>query len=305
MRSTNDVRRTSAGSSASPDVAAWWQAARPRTLPASMVPVAVGLAVAGRLTTLDVDVAVATLLAAVCLQIAANLANDYADCERGIDTAARLGPTRVTQSGRLTPGAVRRGTRVALGLALLCGLRLVVAGGWAIAGLGLVLMLAAVAYSVGRQPLAWRGLGEVMAFVFFGPVAVCGTVYLQTGRLSLEALGASVPVGCLVAAIMVVNNLRDIPTDRATGKHTLAVRIGPTATRYLYAALVGCALCSLLPLAQRLSPGGLLALLAAPLAAHEVRAVWQRDGALLNHSLAGTARLLVVTGTLLVVGLQW
>jgi len=305
MRSTNDVSRTSAVSRACPDVAAWWQAVRPRTLPASVVPVAVGLAVVGRVTTLDVSVAVATLLAAVCLQVAANLANDYADCERGIDTAARLGPPRATQSGRLTSRAVRRGTRVALGLALLCGLRLVVAGGWMIAGLGVVLMIAAVAYSVGRQPLAWRGLGEVMAFVCFGPVAVGGTVYLQTGRLDLNTIGASVPVGCLVTAIMVVNNLRDIPTDRATGKHTLAVRIGPTATRYLYTALVGCAVCSLVPLAPRLSPGILLALLALPLAAHEVRAVWRRDGALLNHSLAGTARLLVVTGTLLVVGLQW
>jgi 1,4-dihydroxy-2-naphthoate octaprenyltransferase len=145
----------------------------------------------------------------------------------------------------------------------------------------------------------------MMAFVFFGPVAVGGTVYLQTGHVSLDALGVSVPVGCLVTAIMVVNNLRDIPTDRATGKRTLAVRIGARATRYLYTALVGGALCALLPLAYRLSPGILLALLALPLAAHEVRGVWQREGALLNHSLAGTARLLVVTGTLLVVGLLW
>ena len=305
MRSTNDASRTSAASSAFPDVAAWWQAVRPRTLPASVVPVAVGLAVAGRGAPLDGGVAVATLLAAVCLQIAANLANDYADCERGIDTAARLGPTRATQSGRLTPRAVRRGTRVALGLALLCGLRLVVAGGWGIACLGLVLMVAAVAYSVGRQPLAWRGLGEVMAFVFFGPVAVGGTVYLQTGRLDLDAVAVSLPVGCLVTAIMVVNNLRDIPTDRATGKQTLAVRIGSTNTRRLYTAVVGTALCALVPLAYEFSPSILLTLLAAPLAWHEVRGVWQREGVLLNHSLAGTARLLVVTGTLLVVGLQW
>ncbi len=157
--------------------------------------------------------------------------------------------------------------RVALGLALLCGLRLVVAGGWMIAGLGVVLMIAAVAYSVGRQPLAWRGLGEVMAFVFFGPVAVGGTVYLQTAPCPSTPSARRCRSACLVAAIMVVNNLRDIPTDRATGKHTLAVRIGPTATRRLYAALVACAFCLLaaartpaiarhLAGAARAAPGG-------------------------------------------------
>ncbi len=282
---------------------AWWLAIRPRTLGASLVPVGVGLAIASRSRCLDRGVALATLLAALLLQIAANVANDYYDFARGFDTAGRLGPTRVTQTGLLNATTIKRGLWAVLGSAVLCGAFLVSAGGWPIVLVGAAAAVTAVAYSAGPWPLASFGLGEILAFVFFGPVAVCGTVLLQRSAVDLGSLLASLPIACLVTAIMLVNNLRDIPTDRAAGKRTRAVRVGARRTRLEYAALVSLAFVCALLLALTVTSWALLAFLAVPVAWVEIAAVWKRDGRQLNLSLAGTARLHALFGTLLAIGL--
>ncbi len=237
--------------------------------------------------------AIAAFTVAILLQIAANLANDVADFRRGADTAARLGPVRVTQSGLIRPERVATATAVVLALAAIPGLYLVWRGGPLLAGLGLLAMLAAVAYTAGPKPFGYLGLGEVFVFLFFGPVAVIGTAYVMTGAVEPLSVAASLPMGCLITAILVVNNLRDIDTDRVAGKRTLAVRIGREATRREYAALIGVAY--LAPLAMVLlglaAPWVALAWVTAPLAIVLVRQVWSVSERALNPVLGGTARL--------------
>jgi 1,4-dihydroxy-2-naphthoate polyprenyltransferase len=237
--------------------------------------------------------AVAAFSVALLLQIAANLANDVADFRRGADTAERLGPVRVTQSGLIRPQHVAAATAVVLVLAAIPGLYLVWRGGLAFAALGLLAMLAAVAYTAGPKPFGYLGLGEVFVFLFFGPVAVIGTVYVMTGSVTALAVAASLAMGCLVTAILVVNNLRDIDTDRAAGKRTLAVRIGREATRREYAALLGVAYA--VPLIMIFlgiaGPPALLSWVTAPLAVVLVRQVWTVTERALNPVLGGTARL--------------
>jgi 1,4-dihydroxy-2-naphthoate octaprenyltransferase len=281
----------------------WLAAARPRTLSAALAPVLVGLAVAMREHPLHWPTAVATLCAALLIQVGTNLANDYYDFVNGADTPDRLGPRRITQAGLAAPAAVRRVALTVLALAAAIGAYLVAIGGWPIMMIGVLSLVCALAYTGGPWPLASHGLGEVFVFLFFGVLAVNGTVWLQTGALSTLALFASLPVACLVTAILVINNLRDIPTDARAGKRTLAVRIGAAATRREYLLLVTAAfLCP--PLLARLAgPGVLLALAALPLALGEARALWRRTGAELNRSLAGTARLHLVFGVLLAIGL--
>jgi 1,4-dihydroxy-2-naphthoate polyprenyltransferase len=281
----------------------WLAAARPRTLSAAFAPVLVGLAVAMREQPLHWPTAAATLCAALLIQVGTNLANDYYDFVNGADTPDRLGPPRITQAGLAAPAAVRRVALTVLALAAVIGAYLVTIGGWPILTIGVLSLVCSLAYTGGPWPLASHGLGEVFVFLFFGVLAVNGTVWLQTGRLSTLALCASLPVACLVTAILVINNLRDIPTDARAGKRTLAVRIGATATRGEYLLLVTAAfLCP--PLLSRLAgPGVLLALAALPLALGEARALWRRTGAELNRSLAGTARLHLVFGVLLAIGL--
>ncbi len=276
----------------------WLSASRPRTLVAAVVPVAVGLAVARRGGALDLSVAVATLGAALLIQIATNFANDYFDFQKGADGPERLGPRRV--SGE--PGAadaIKRGTMVVVVLAALVGLYLVQHGGWPILLIGITSLAAAIAYTGGPYPLAYHGLGDIFVFVFFGPVAVGGTYLLQRGVLDPAVLLAAVPVGCLAVAILVVNNLRDIVGDRRVGKRTLAVRIGTLATRWQYAALIGGAFLATVLV------GVWLPLVVLPLACREVVLVWRRAGAELNASLAGTARLHLLFGLLLTIGLSW
>lgn len=283
--------------------AVWLAAIRPRTLPAAVVPVAVGLAAASRSVALDVPVAVATLAAALLIQIGTNLANDYYDFLSGADAEDRLGPTRVTQAGLVSPGAVRTATIAVLGAAGAIGLWLVTVGGWPILAVGVLSLVCAIAYTGGPFPLAHHGLGDLFVFLFFGLVAVNGTAFLQTGVLEPVSALAAVPVGCLATAILVVNNLRDAVTDARAGKRTLAVRIGPRATRAEYGLLVGLAFVALVPLALVAGAAVLAALLALPLAAHEVRSLLAREGTALNRSLAGTARLHLVVGLLLALGL--
>lgn len=216
----------------------WWLAIRPPTLTAALVPVAVGTALAWHDGMFAALPALAALAGALLIQIGTNLANDVADFERGADTATRLGPQRATQSGLLTPDQVRRGSWMAFGGAALAGLYLVAHAGWPIAVLGIASILSGWAYTGGPWPLGYHGLGDVFVFLFFGVAAVAGTYFVQAGHLRAVALAASVPVGALATAILVVNNVRDRDTDAAAGKRTLAVRIGERAARGQYVALL-------------------------------------------------------------------
>lgn len=213
-------------------------ASRVNTLPAAVVPVLVGSAAAAADGRFRPAVFVAALLASLLIQIGTNFANDLFDFKKGADTKERIGPTRVTQAGLLTPQDVQRGMVVTYGLAFLIGLYLVYVGGWPILLLGLASIAAGILYTGGPWPYGYHGLGDVFVFVFFGLVAVMGTYYLHADAVTLNAFLASIPVGCLATAILVVNNLRDIETDRAAGKRTLAVRIGEQATRVQYVVLV-------------------------------------------------------------------
>jgi 1,4-dihydroxy-2-naphthoate octaprenyltransferase len=282
----------------------WIAAMRPRTWPASLVPVMVGLAVASGEVDLDVGIATATIVAALALQVATNLANDYWDAERGIDGPARAGPVRATQSGLLSPRAVQRATWLALVVAAIAGAPLIARGGLPIAVVGIVSMIAAVAYSAGPRPLASLGMGELLAFLFFGLVAVAGTAYLHTLAVSAAAWAAGAAVGVHAAAIMLVNNLRDISTDAPAGKRTLAVRIGDARSRRLYGVLLVAAYGFVAVLAAiEAASTVLMACAAAPVAVAEIRALARRHGPALNASLAATARLELFFGLLLAVGL--
>ncbi len=245
--------------------------------------------------------AVACFAVALLLQIAANFANDVFDYHRGADTSERLGPTRVTQSGLIAPGRVVLATWLTLGGAAVAGLYLVWRGGWPILLLGLLAILSALAYTGGPYPLGYHGLGDLFVFLFFGLVAVAGTYYVQARELSALALAAGVPVGCPVTAILVVNNLRDVETDRAAGKRTLAVRLGRRGARAEYIVLLAVAYGALpvLWLAGLLSGWWWLPWLSLPLAIQLVRRVLRETGPALNAVLAGTARLHLVFGVLL------
>jgi 1,4-dihydroxy-2-naphthoate octaprenyltransferase len=281
----------------------WWLAMRPRTLTASLVPVVVGLSLAPPADGERAMIATATLLSALLLQVAVNFANDCFDAEAGIDTEARLGPMRAVQSGWITPQEMRRAFVAVLGLAAAFGIPLVLRGGVPILAVGLVSMLCAYAYAGGPRPLASLGLGDLFVFLFFGIVPVAGTAWLQRLRLEAADFAVAVPVALLAVAILVVNNLRDIPTDAAAGKRTLAVRIGERATRVEYVVLVASAVASPLLLQAVAGRGALLALLATPLAFAAVRNLQARTGAALNASLAETARLQLVHGVLLAAGI--
>lgn len=215
------------------------EAARPRTLPAAVAPVLVGTAAAatpiGEVSWLRFVLA---LLVALALQIAVNYANDYFDGVRGVDTAERVGPRRAVAAGLVTPGQMKRAIAAALAVAALAGVGLAALAGWELLAVGVAGMLAALGYSGGPKPYASAGLGEVFVFVFFGLVATVGSAYAQDGTITLVAVLASLPMGLLATALLVVNNLRDIPTDREAGKVTLAVRLGEARTRRLYVTLV-------------------------------------------------------------------
>lgn len=216
----------------------WILAARPKTLPAAVAPVIAGTAVAYYEDGLHWVSAVLAVLTALLLQVAANFANDALDFRKGADTGERLGPTRVTASGMISAEGVMRATVVTLALAVVTGLPLVIRGGWPILLLGIAAIVCAVAYTGGPFPLGYLGLGEVFVFIFFGLAAVAGTAYIQTGELTALALAMSVPIGALAVGILIVNNLRDIETDRVAGKKTLAVRLGVRNTRLEYGAML-------------------------------------------------------------------
>lgn len=284
----------------------WLLAARPATLPAAVVPVVVGTAVGAMDASFRPLPGLGALIAALLIQIATNFANDLSDFRRGADTAERLGPLRVTQSGLITEREIKRATALTFGAALLVGVYLVSVGGWPILVIGLLAILCGLAYTGGPWPIGYHGLGDLFVFIFFGVVAVAGSAYLQTGELTPLALAASIPVGLLVTNILVINNLRDIETDRAAGKRTLAVRIGARATRLQYTAftLIAFVVPLLLALSGETSAWVLLSWITLPLAARLVRAVLDGlSGRSLNHVLKLTGQLHLAFGLLFALGI--
>ncbi len=256
--------------------AEWLAGARPRTLPAALAPVLAGTGVAAYVGGAVWWKAALALLVSLALQVGVNYANDYSDGVRGTD-ADRVGPMRLVGSGAAVPGAVKAAAFVAFGVAAAAGLVLAVTTAWWLVAVGLACIVAAWFYTGGTRPYGYAGLGEVMVFVFFGLVAVVGTTYVQTETFELAALCAAVGIGALACAILVANNLRDIPTDREAGKRTLAVRLGDGATRQLYAGLVMAAIAAGVAVAALTTWWAVLALAYAGAAAPAARAVL--DGA--------------------------
>jgi len=284
----------------------WLMAARPKTLPAALAPVLVGTALAFHDAAFALLPALAALLGALLLQIGSNFANDYFDFFKGADTAERLGPTRVTASGLISPGQLRWGMVVVFGLAALDGLYLIQVGGWPILAVGVASILAALLYTGGPFPFGYYGLGDIFVFIFFGLVAVCGTYFVQALTLTWPVVVAAIPPGLLITAILVVNNLRDIETDAKAGKRTLAVMLGRAGTRREYAILVVAAYLTpiLLWLAYDYALLVLLPWLTLPIARKLLGDVLQKvDGPSLNATLAGTARLSLVFSLLFAAGL--
>ncbi|HXK16492.1 MAG TPA: 1,4-dihydroxy-2-naphthoate polyprenyltransferase, partial [Polyangiaceae bacterium] len=249
--------------------------------------------------------ALAALGGALLLQIGANFANDVYDYEKGADTPERLGPTRAVQAGLLTPAAMKGGMFLVFGLALVLGAYLTAVAGPSILAIGIVSIISAIAYTGGPYPLGYNGLGDLFVFVFFGLVAVCGTVFVQVREVPALAVWCSVPVGALATAILVVNNLRDHEQDARVGKRTLAVRWGPKAVIYEYLVLLAVSYAVPLFLATSSARGRfvLLPLLTLPLARRLMRAVMSETGRALNARLAGTAKLLLLFGVLFALGI--
>jgi 1,4-dihydroxy-2-naphthoate octaprenyltransferase len=287
-------------------VSAWLQATRPKTLPAAVAPVIVGSAMAYADQGFSLLPAMAALSVALLMQIGVNLANDYFDFKKGIDTEDRLGPIRVTQSGLIPPSRVKTAMIIIFVMTLLPGFYLVARGGWPAVIIGGASIFAALAYSGGPYPLASHALGDLFVFVFFGLVAVCGTYYVQTLELRSMVVLLGIVEGLLITAILVINNLRDIQTDRRAGKHTLAVMIGDRGARLEYTALqVGAyALPAICWLDAQTSVWILLPSLSLPLAVRLNRIVWKTQGGpALNDTLAGTVKLTLVFSVLLSIGL--
>ncbi|MGH2957023.1 MAG: 1,4-dihydroxy-2-naphthoate polyprenyltransferase [Solirubrobacterales bacterium] len=323
----------------------WFMAARPRTLPAAIAPVLVGSAAAWTMhnfcysessgfagyfgcfeTEFDFrwGAFAAALIGSIFIQIGTNLANDYSDAKRGADTVDRLGPVRVTASGLAAPRSVLTATWLAFAVAVAAGTYLAFVAGWVILAIGAASILAGVLYTGGPRPYGYAGLGELFVFLFFGLVAVNGSYYVQVEELDWLPFGLSVSVGCLATAILVVNNIRDIDTDRRVGKNTLAVRLGRERTRELFQVLLVVAYLTL-PLTLLLDPGRevvvefmgtrvevedfigwwpLLGYLSLPLAWRAADPVLHRtDGPSLNDALARTGLLLAAFSVAVSVGL--
>jgi 1,4-dihydroxy-2-naphthoate octaprenyltransferase len=314
---------------------AWILASRPRTLYASVAPVVVGTALAAQADAFHPLPALAALFVAVAIQIGANFANDLGDFRRGADTAARVGSTRVTSAGLLSPRQVAAGMWVSFGLAAAAGLYLASVGGWPVLVAGAASIVAGIAYTAGPLPLGYYGLGDLAVFVFFGLVGTIGTYYVQALAVTPLAVACAVPVGALITAILVVNNLRDADTDRAAGKRTLAVLLGRRGARLEYLALLLVAYATPVVLMLVYGPlrspnawfesllGGappgmaihgqgwprgqgpwvLLPFVTLPVALRLLRAVFTTLGPALNRTLAGTAQLALFYSVAFGVGL--
>jgi 1,4-dihydroxy-2-naphthoate octaprenyltransferase len=286
---------------------AWWLAIRPATLTASAAPVLVGTGAAWADGMFALGPALAALVGAALLQVGANFANDVFDFERGADNADRLGPQRATQQGWISAAQMKRAMWLAFAGATAVGLYLTWVAGWPVLALGLLSIAAAYLYTGGPKPYGYLGLGDLSVFVFFGPGAVAGTYFVQALSVSSLALLASLPIGALATAILVVNNLRDIETDARAGKHTLAVRLGdgPTRSYYLLLLIVAYAVPLLLWWRGLADAWVLLSWLSLPLALQLARRMRHERGLALNGCLVRTAHLEVVFGLLFALGLAW
>jgi 1,4-dihydroxy-2-naphthoate octaprenyltransferase len=285
---------------------AWMLAARPRTLPAAIAPVILGSATAVADKSFGWLPAVAALIVALLLQIGVNLANDYFDYLKGIDTQDRLGPLRVTQSGLIPAKQVKAGMILTVILSLIPGIYLLTVGGLPVLMIGLACIGAVLAYSGGPFPLASHGFGDLFVFIFFGLVAVCGTYYVQALHLTPLVWLMGVIEGLLITAILVVNNLRDIQSDRKAGKRTLAVIIGDHGSRIEYVLLLAgaYALPIILWLSGRMPAWVLLPLISLPMALSLMRLIWKNPAyPILNQALAKTAKLALIYSILLSIGL--
>jgi 1,4-dihydroxy-2-naphthoate octaprenyltransferase len=283
----------------------WWMAIRPRTLPAAASGVIMGSALAWRDGHFRWDAFIVCLLVALLLQIGSNLANDVFDFERGTDTAERMGPTRVTQAGLLTPSQVKTGMTVVFGLAAVLGLYLAWIGGWVIIIIGIAAILSAIAYTGGPFPLGYYGLGDIFVFLFFGVTAVAGTYFIHAGTVSPAAWWMTIPPGLIITGILVVNNLRDLENDRKAGKHTMAVRLGEQETKIEYVLCMVVAYLILIPVAWlNVIPWlSLLAWLSLPIAIQATKVVLTQKGRLLNRALAGTGQTALLFSILFWIGL--
>lgn len=284
----------------------WLMAARPKTLAAGLTPVLIGSAMAGAAGAFHGVSALCAVLGALLIQIGTNFANDYFDFVKGTDTEERIGPKRATQAGLVSPGTMLTATILVFGLAFIPGAYLIYRGGWPILVIGLVSVLCGVLYTGGPFPLGYLGLGDLFVLVFFGPVAVGGTYYVQTLNVTSDVLVAGLIPGLFSTAILTVNNLRDADTDVRTGKRTLAVRFGKTFARWEYLICVGLA-GLVLPVYLCLRTAGhwpalaacTVVLIALPL----VRNVFtSEDGAILNETLAGTGKVLLLFSALFSIG---
>ncbi len=284
----------------------WITGARLRTLPAAIVPVAVGTAAAGTGEAGSGIVwwrAGAALVVSLALQVGTNYANDYSDGVRGTDDV-RTGPVRLVGGGLASPRVVKRAAIASFLVAAAAGTALAVAVGPELFVIGALSIAAGWLYTGGPRPYGYYGLGELFVFVFFGLVATIGSAYIHQRQIVAVAVAASIPVGLLATALLVINNLRDIPTDRESGKRTLAVLLGDQPTRYLYVAMVVAVFPGVVATASFDRPWALLALGAIPLAMTPIQVVASGvSGARLISVLAGTGRLQLVTGLLLALGL--
>ncbi len=284
---------------------AWLLATRPATLTVGVIPVIIGTAVAQTMHAVRILPALCALFGAIFIQIGTNLANDVFDYEKGADTAERLGPLRVTQAGLLSPAKVRLGMYASFGMATLLGLYLCWVSGPLIVLIGTLSIASGIAYTGGPYPLGYHGLGDLFVFVFFGLVAVCGTVFVEAGQVPALAVFSALPVGAIATAVLSVNNLRDGPTDIKAGKKTLVVRLGRGFGIFEYLLLIALAYAvpPFLFFSGQCGRAVLLPLLSIPLALPLCRSILRDRGAALNPTLGGTARLLLVHGLLFALGI--
>ncbi len=283
----------------------WYLAARPKTLWAAIGPVILGTALAYADGGFHGPSALAALLIGLLIQIGANFANDYFDFVNGTDTHDRLGPMRLTQAGHIAPQTMKKAYTLVFALAFILGLYLIWRGGWPVLAVGILSILFAILYTGGPLPLGYIGLGDVLAFLFFGPVAVAGTYYVQTLSLTSTAIIAGCGPGFLSAAILIANNFRDRETDRRTGKHTLAARFSPTFSRFEYVLMV--ALAAFLPLfmwgASGRHPYAMATIFILVPAYPLIKTMFTNEGGpILNEVLAGTGKLLLLYSLIFSIG---
>jgi 1,4-dihydroxy-2-naphthoate octaprenyltransferase len=279
----------------------WILTSRPKTLPAAISPVIVGAALAFHDVSFEPFVALMTLLAAVLIQIGANLANDVYDFLKGSDREDRLGPTRATQAGLITPSQMLRAMWIIFSLAILVGFYLAWIGGWPIVWIGLASITAGIAYTGGPYPLGYHGWGDVSVFIFFGIIAVPGTYYLQTGNVTSVSILLGIAMGTLSTAILIVNNLRDADTDVKSGKKTLAVRFGKTFVKWQYVFMILIAFC--IPVLISISWQNQMSLYIVwfliPIAFRLILQIFHETGESLNTVLTDTARFLFLFAIIL------